>query len=500
MIRINLGFAGSSYLKASGLIVFALVGLTCLPVSAQATLEEAFDFGTDVGGNIFKLNETINLVENDDKPNIAPAGTYSILTSGSSLTKTENLDSFQYTGPNSMGNNGFGYVLENPIDFSTATGLGLDESNDIATLKFTNNPGSELSWLIVATINTFTGNAGQSFNFFGLDQLGPGTHTVFGQTWDQASDLAGGGVDTSLVPIDSIQIISTNWIGDTSTPRNMDFEIDSFGFTSPTPVPVGVLDYGIIPAQKAFANSQLTPPDTRGNQGQIFTLTDEDQSLKFSGTSPASTLAGRGVGMTTPVDLTGVNTATDAMTIDIIIGATNELDELLVETISDPALNGDDTITSFLFSGLSSLAPGAHTIVGETFDEAEAARPNGGMFPVPQFDPSTETLDRVSFQAFNFFDGEGVPVTDKTIDFSIDKIYFEEPAGLTADFDNDGDVDGNDFLVWQRNNSVGSLSAWENEYGMTAGSVAAATAVPEPSAALLSAIIAVGLACGRGRW
>jgi autotransporter-associated beta strand protein len=52
-------------------------------------------------------------------------------------------------------------------------------------------------------------------------------------------------------------------------------------------------------------------------------------------------------------------------------------------------------------------------------------------------------------------------------------------AGILGDFDNDGDVDGRDFLVWQRNPSVGNLSDWQANYG--AGPLSAATAVPEPS-------------------
>jgi hypothetical protein len=82
-----------------------------------------------------------------------------------------------------------------------------------------------------------------------------------------------------------------------------------------------------------------------------------------------------------------------------------------------------------------------------------------------------------------------------------------EPAPMNpGDFDNDGDVDGNDFLAWQRGNSPngtpgGPVSAadlldWQNNYGP--GPLSAATAVPEPSAlALLVGL--VGLGCARSR-
>ncbi len=56
-------------------------------------------------------------------------------------------------------------------------------------------------------------------------------------------------------------------------------------------------------------------------------------------------------------------------------------------------------------------------------------------------------------------------------------------AGQAGDFDADLDVDGEDFLIWQRNNAVGSLTDWQTNYG--AGTLSATTAVPEPASALL---------------
>jgi hypothetical protein len=59
----------------------------------------------------------------------------------------------------------------------------------------------------------------------------------------------------------------------------------------------------------------------------------------------------------------------------------------------------------------------------------------------------------------------------------------ERPDGIAGDFNGDGRVDGLDFLLWQRDSSVGSLSDWQTNYG--AGSLTAAVAVPEPAAWLL---------------
>jgi uncharacterized protein (TIGR03382 family) len=65
-----------------------------------------------------------------------------------------------------------------------------------------------------------------------------------------------------------------------------------------------------------------------------------------------------------------------------------------------------------------------------------------------------------------------------------------------GDFDNDGDVDGRDFLVWQRGGSPnplspGDLSAWQTNYGTSP--LVALNAVPEPATALLAWLGVSGL-------
>lgn len=59
-------------------------------------------------------------------------------------------------------------------------------------------------------------------------------------------------------------------------------------------------------------------------------------------------------------------------------------------------------------------------------------------------------------------------------------------AGIDGDFDNDGDVDGNDFLVWQRGGSPnginsGDLALWQGNYGQGSGSLSSLTSIPEPA-------------------
>jgi len=91
--------------------------------------------------------------------------------------------------------------------------------------------------------------------------------------------------------------------------------------------------------------------------------------------------------------------------------------------------------------------------------------------------------------------------------------FFDSAAVSDADFDGDGDVDGSDFLTWQRglgltgqtNNDNGDadasgivdaadLAAWKGQFGAAVG---AAGAVPEPATAGLALLGIFGLAAMR---
>jgi len=86
----------------------------------------------------------------------------------------------------------------------------------------------------------------------------------------------------------------------------------------------------------------------------------------------------------------------------------------------------------------------------------------------------------------------------------------EPIAANDADFDNDLDVDGNDFLIWQRGIGVGNsnatgdangngsvdaadLAVWKTQFGPPPA-VAAVNAVPEPAGGILLALAAITLA------
>jgi hypothetical protein len=79
---------------------------------------------------------------------------------------------------------------------------------------------------------------------------------------------------------------------------------------------------------------------------------------------------------------------------------------------------------------------------------------------------------------------------------------FDAPPTSNGDFDEDGDVDGRDFLMWQRGESPSALSPedlnlWAENYG-TVPELTSVTAVPEPTSAVI--LLALGLtvaACRR---
>lgn len=75
------------------------------------------------------------------------------------------------------------------------------------------------------------------------------------------------------------------------------------------------------------------------------------------------------------------------------------------------------------------------------------------------------------------------------------QIFLKKPLG---DFDRDGDVDGEDFLVWQRGDSPNpespaDLADWRANFGISSASVTAT--IPEPSTCCLMLVMLV--ACGR---
>lgn len=95
-----------------------------------------------------------------------------------------------------------------------------------------------------------------------------------------------------------------------------------------------------------------------------------------------------------------------------------------------------------------------------------------------------------------------ITINGEIFDLTLEKGEFDYnlvvAEGTSGDFDGDSDVDGRDFLIWQRGGSTNGpfdavdLEAWQQNYGTTAGlglsqEMAASGTVPEPSSVALVA-------------
>jgi hypothetical protein len=128
---------------------------------------------------------------------------------------------------------------------------------------------------------------------------------------------------------------------------------------------------------------------------------------------------------------------------------------------------------------------------------------NGNFGP-----PVNMALPSTSLQALLFDGAAGDPSTTNLADYILTPgaATFINNAGTsftliappepTGDFDGDGDVDGRDFLKWQRGESpdelsVADLQLWQEQYG-TSGLAADVNAIPEPGALAGIALCGIG--------
>ena len=104
---------------------------------------------------------------------------------------------------------------------------------------------------------------------------------------------------------------------------------------------------------------------------------------------------------------------------------------------------------------------------------------------LPDGDFGVDTDGNISIFYADFF----TSITSKPeLTFGIvDNVVVAE--AIPGDFDFDGDVDGGDFLRWQRGSGTtydaADLTLWENNYGFVAPLSASSAAVPEPTSVAL---------------
>lgn len=109
----------------------------------------------------------------------------------------------------------------------------------------------------------------------------------------------------------------------------------------------------------------------------------------------------------------------------------------------------------------------------------------------------TFTLDT---SAIGMQSGEISISSNSPIDDGLATLFFdfEVVAAASGDFDDDGDVDGNDFLAWQRGTtSAADLDIWEQGYGTQS---LWSVPVPEPTSLLLAcSVLGIAGMSYRGR-
>jgi hypothetical protein len=126
--------------------------------------------------------------------------------------------------------------------------------------------------------------------------------------------------------------------------------------------------------------------------------------------------------------------------------------------------------------------------------------PIGGGAPITASQTSEDNLEHIFFEVENPGNykiqvvHQGVGPTSSQ-NYALAWWAGSASSSQSGDFDNDGDVDGRDFLVWQRGESpdplsAGDLSDWQTNYGF--GTLSAAAAVPEPSCSALLLLALVG--------
>ncbi|HEX6962757.1 MAG TPA: PEP-CTERM sorting domain-containing protein, partial [Lacipirellula sp.] len=131
----------------------------------------------------------------------------------------------------------------------------------------------------------------------------------------------------------------------------------------------------------------------------------------------------------------------------------------------------DSILAQFFLDGQGTLGPGQSLSLGSAFDGA------------------AQDL------AFRYNDPDSFTRTGL--------VSYGAIVGVDGDFDGDQDVDGGDFLTWQRGlgstHNAADLADWKANFGTGAGGSAAVAAVPEPTSVMLFTAAVGGLALLRRR-
>jgi hypothetical protein len=183
-----------------------------------------------------------------------------------------------------------------------------------------------------------------------------------------------------------------------------------------------------------------------------------------------------------------------------------------------------------MFTDLASGALYGSTVITEAAAEVQpgtvAGQPGGKIWEIPLGSSAVNSLNAATglWAMGGMLAETSLPVSSTTellfggsVPFSttpgratpVPQLVLTVTSALTADFDADNDVDGRDFLLWQRgfsltgqtnnsngdadsNGTVGSgdLALWQHQFG-TLQSPASGSSVPEPATWTLAFVLAV---------
>jgi len=126
--------------------------------------------------------------------------------------------------------------------------------------------------------------------------------------------------------------------------------------------------------------------------------------------------------------------------------------------------------------------------------EHKSFRLNTGTAPTCASEVGTCAFDDEAYIQFSYYFNSGGFGTDAGNVVNLDnmKLEFFVQTITPGDFDQDSDVDGQDFLLWQQTPGVGNLADWDTNYG--GGGPLTIAAIPEPSTVLgAAAVLMLGL-------
>ena len=315
-------------------------------------------------------------------------------------------------------------------------------------------------------------NGGRVTNMVGnIGTLAAGTGMVsvdgMGSAWVNASDLYVGIYNVGTLDVTSGgEVISVNGYVGFNPGSNGAVTVDGAGsrWTSTGDVSIGYFGEGVLTVSNGgtleAANVYVgvnAPGELHGDGNIIGNV--QNEGLVSPGTSPG------------PLNIDGNYTQTANGELFIELAAAS-FDQLIV--------TGDATLAGTL--DVSVLSP--FLIPGQAFEIIDVAGALAGTFAGLSEGGLVGNFSGTNL-IITYAGGDGNDVTLL--------------AALPGDFDFDLEVDGNDFLLWQRGESFTPFSAtdladWESYYGTVVPlPTSAATAVPEPTTGLALVIVATTL-------